>query len=108
MTKNSPLKATGSHISIVGHITTAELRARLNRTDLANGFANRFLFVCVRRSKLLPHGGSISDGKIGLLGERLRAAVEYARTVAQVTMNEGAARAWEGAYPDLPADGPAY
>ena len=34
MTKTSPLSATGGHISIVGHITTDELRRRLNRTEV--------------------------------------------------------------------------
>jgi hypothetical protein len=106
LTKNSPLKATDAHISIIGHITTDELRARMNRTDLANGFANRFLFICVRRSKLLPHGGSISDDEIKVLGERIRAAVEHARTVARVTMTEGAREAWAVAYADLSADHP--
>jgi DNA replicative helicase MCM subunit Mcm2 (Cdc46/Mcm family) len=106
LTKNSPLKATGAHISIVGHITTSELRARLNRTDLANGFANRFLFLCVRRSKLLPYGGSVSDDEIKLLGERVRAAVEYARNITQVMMTEQARQAWGVAYRDLSADRP--
>lgn len=106
LTKNSPLKATGTHISIVGHITTDELRARMNRTDLANGFANRFLFVCVRRSKLLPHGGSISDDEIRALGERVRLAVEYATTVTHITMTKDARDAWEIAYPFLSADRP--
>ena len=41
MTK-TPLKATGAHISVVAHITKDELRARLTRTDMCNGFANRF------------------------------------------------------------------
>jgi len=45
LTKVSPLKATGAHISIIAHITEAEARARLSRTEMANGFANRFLFV---------------------------------------------------------------
>ena len=106
MTKNSPLKATSAHISIIGHITTAELCARLNRTDLANGFANRFLFLCVRRSKLLPHGGSIGDDEIKMLGERLRGAVEQARTVFQITMTKDARDAWEVTYTDLSADRP--
>jgi hypothetical protein len=103
LTKNSPLKATGAHISIVGHITTAELRVRVNRTDLANGFANRFLFLCVRRSKLLPHGGSITDDEIQVLGERLKAAVEHAKTVAQITMTDDARKAWELTYEKLSA-----
>jgi hypothetical protein len=51
MTRNSPLTATGAHISLVGHITTDELRARITRTEMANGFANRFLFALIRRSK---------------------------------------------------------
>ena len=38
LTKTSPLKATGAHISIIGHITKDELKARLTRTDIANGF----------------------------------------------------------------------
>ena len=71
MTKNSPLKATGAHISIIGHITKDELRARLTRTDMANGFANRFLFCLVRRSKLLPYGGHFDDSVIAKLDERI-------------------------------------
>lgn len=104
LTKNSPLKASNAHISIVGHITTAELRSRLNRTDLANGFANRFLFLCVRRSKRLPHGGDLSDEEVGALAERIGAAVEYAKTIARVTMTKEACGAWEAAYTDLSED----
>jgi Protein of unknown function (DUF3987) len=68
MTRNNPLKATGAHISIIGHITDTELKARLTRTDAANGFANRFLFVLVRRSQLLPFGGDLTDSEILMLG----------------------------------------
>ena len=60
--KASPLKATGAHVSIIAHITETETRARLSRTEMANGFANRFLFCCVKRSKLLPHGGDLNEG----------------------------------------------
>ena len=31
---------------------------------IANGYANRFLFVCVRRSKKLPHGGNLAPSDI--------------------------------------------
>ena len=51
LTRNSPLTATGAHISIIGHVTVDEIRARINRIELANGFANRFLFALIRRSK---------------------------------------------------------
>src|SRR5262249_41542655 len=53
ITKNTPLCATGAHVSTVGHITSDELRARITRTEVANGFANRFMFA-----SLIGHSGS--------------------------------------------------
>ena len=58
LTKNSPIKATNAHISIIGHITREELQRYLTATESANGFANRFMWVLARRSKLLPFGGA--------------------------------------------------
>jgi hypothetical protein len=106
ITKNSPLKATGPHISIIGHITEDELRARITRTEMANGFANRFLFVCVRRSKRLPHGGTLADAELATLRHHVREAVEFAKTVGRVTMTAPACRLWEAVYPVLSADQP--
>jgi hypothetical protein len=106
LTKNSPLKATGAHISIIGHITEDELRAGITRTEAANGFSNRFLFACVRRSKLLPHGGNLDEIKIQALGERIKTAVAFARTVGRVRMTEAARQEWEAVYPDLSAAQP--
>ena len=51
MAKNSPLRATGAHIGIVGHITKQELLRHITATELANGFFNRFMVVAVQRSK---------------------------------------------------------
>jgi hypothetical protein len=56
-----------------------ELRSRITRTDLANGFANRFLFALVRRSKELPFGGSLTDSEILRLGECLRTIEPHLR-----------------------------
>lgn len=106
LTKNSPLKASNPHISIVGHITEDELRARITRTDMANGFANRFLFACVRRSKLLPHGGNLADADVVRLGEEIGKAATFAKTVGRVEMTELARREWETIYPHLSAEQP--
>src|SRR5439155_10422917 len=51
LTKNSPLRATGAHVSVIAHVTQPELLANLTEVERANGFANRFLFMLVRRSK---------------------------------------------------------
>ena len=62
LTKNSPLKATRAHFSIIGHTTKEELSRYLDATEQGNGFANRFLWMMVTRSKLLPDGEPIPGG----------------------------------------------
>ena len=98
LTKSSPLCATGAHISIVGHITEDELRSRITRVDMANGFANRFLFALVRRSKVLPFGGDLSDSELLHLGERLKGAVSKAKSIGRVTMSPTAREKWVVVY----------
>jgi hypothetical protein len=104
LTKNSPLKATDSHISIIGHVTDEELRSILSRIEMANGFANRFLFAKVRRSKLLPHGGNLKQAAIDELGRKVGARLQLARAIGRIIMTDGAAEAWERNYPALSAE----
>jgi hypothetical protein len=101
LTKNSPAKATGAHISIVGHITADELRRDLDRTSMANGYANRFLFGCVKRANVLPFGGALDEETVCTLGMRFRGVIEAARNIARVKMTDGARRAWREVYPAL-------
>ena len=106
LTKHDPLTATGAHVCIVAHITAEELRAELTATDSANGFANRFLFVAARRSKLLPFGGDQADeGEVQALADRLRQRAELARTRQRIAMNDNARAAWVKVYPELSAGG---
>jgi hypothetical protein len=79
MTKNNPARATGAHISIVGHITINELRRTMTEIEYANGFANRFLFVCAQRSKSLPFGGKPDPGRMATLARQLEEAAGRAR-----------------------------
>jgi hypothetical protein len=107
LTKNDPVTATGAHISIVGHITVDELRAELTATDSANGFANRFLFMCVQRARMLPFGGNaLSADVLTELAARISKAVEHARTQRAVGMTAGARRIWETIYPALSEGSP--
>jgi hypothetical protein len=101
LTKNSPIKATDSHISVIAHITDDELRAVLTRVEMANGFANRFLFARVRRSKLLPHGGHLDFDTLQDLGERIAARLRQARTLERIFMTAAAATAWDQTYAAL-------
>jgi Protein of unknown function (DUF3987) len=101
MTKNTPARATGALVSIIGHITTDELRRYLDRTEAGNGFANRFLYLCVRRSKCLPEGGALSEDDLRPLAQRMTKAIGHARSVARIQFNEAARLQWHAVYPEL-------
>ncbi len=99
MTKNSPAVATDAHISIIGHITVDELRRYLDRTEAANGLANRFLFIAARRSKVLPFGGQ--DVDLSPHAREIAGAIAHARTIGRITFDEHARVIWAKVYPDL-------
>jgi hypothetical protein len=98
MTKNSPARATNAHVSIVGHVTAAELRKYLTTTECGNGFANRFLWLCVKRSKCLPEGGQISQVNFAPILHRLRLAVDFGRKAGRVQFDDRARNSWREVY----------
>jgi Protein of unknown function (DUF3987) len=104
LTKGSPDKATGAHISVIGHITEEELRQGLAENEFFNGFANRFDWVCAKRSKCLPEGGSLN---LEELAPSIKALTEAARWAAQVEEMERDAQArelWISVYSALSAE----
>jgi hypothetical protein len=106
LTKHNPVRATGAHVSVVGHITADELRRNLESTEAANGFANRFLWVCTQRSKHLPEGGNLDAAVLNDLVAQLHRAVAFARTVAAMRRDDEARALWYDIYPKLTADRP--
>src|SRR5262249_14216114 len=104
LTKNSPARATGAHISIIGHITKVELTKHLRDTEAFNGFANRFLWLCVRRARLLPNGGQALD--LSALGTRLNHAIASARNVGAMKRSSLASKLWCDIYPVLTREQP--
>ena len=102
LAKNSPTKATDAHISVLGHITKQELAKYLSDVELFNGFANRFLWPAVRRSKRLPHGGQPLDLKP--LQERLAKACAAASKIECMARSVAASAFWTELYPHLTAE----
>jgi hypothetical protein len=97
-----PQVATGAHISILGHITLIELRRALTELDRANGFGNRHLWVCARRSpNLLPSGGNLDDSVIHEFGRHLTATLEFGRKRQRVLRSEAADGLWAETYKTL-------
>ena len=88
------LKASGSHVVIIGHITPNEFRVKLAESDMAGGTYNRFLPLFVDRSKRLPIPPALDDEVIDILGRRLTRSIDAAREVRQVGLDGEAVKVW--------------
>ena len=101
--KNSPVKATGAHVSVIGHITRTELLRYMDRTEQANGFGNRFLWLCAKRYRVLPEAGRPPAEKMMGFTKLLRAAVEDARRLGhhELRRDAEARELWASVYPAL-------
>jgi hypothetical protein len=101
LTKNNPTRATGAHISVLGHITREELIRELDSTDIANGFANRILFVHTKRSKLLPFGGELSQSALSEVRDALNTALVFAQGIDEMGWGSQTRDLWAEHYPRL-------
>lgn len=105
MVKNSPAKATNAHITIVGNITKEELLRGMLVDEMDNGFANRFLWACSRRSRCLPEGGRMWEVIQGAPFRELQGSFNRASycTEGPVRRDADASDIW--GYDDLPDTG---
>lgn len=101
LAKSARASCAEPQISIIGHITSMELQKLLSDSDAANGFANRFIWIGSVRSKHLPFGGTVDAEALASLGDRLRDAVSFARTVQELAWTPDAIGLWEEVYPKL-------
>jgi hypothetical protein len=106
MTRNAGLTATGAHVSIISHVTKADLGRLLPESDCFNGTANRFLWLAVKRSKLLPRGGNLRSENLNSLVAKLHRAINFARSVMLVKLTDAAEQFWDDLYPVLTEDRP--
>jgi hypothetical protein len=90
--------AADHHLGFLAHITPEELLARLTENELSNGFANRFLYVASKRSKMLPFGGNVEGAVVGGFAKRLRHATEWAHQSRILGFTRDAAECWDGIY----------
>jgi hypothetical protein len=104
--KNSPVTSTDAHVSFIGHITKQELIRTLTETESANGFANRILWICVKRSKELPEGGEAHLVDWTDIESRFKAALAFAKTCGEVQRDDETKELWRNIYHDLSAAKP--
>jgi len=101
LTKANPIRATGAHISIVGHITRGELLRYLTETEQGNGFANRFIWLHVKRSKIISNPTGTPPELLTPLIRKIKEAYLFGRTVQQINRDPEAEALWTDIYPEL-------
>ncbi len=106
LTKITPVVVRGAHVGIVTHITVRELRRNLDATQIANGFANRFLWICARRTKLVVCPTAIPEGEFAPFRETLWERIRLAQSRSELQFTPEARSLWEKVYPEVSRDLP--
>jgi len=100
LTRN-PLSAINAHICIVGHITVEELRKRLTETEMANGFANRFLWLYTESEKELPDAKPLPILLISRFAQRLSKIIIFSQKQLRIEKDEQATELFNSVYGHL-------
>jgi hypothetical protein len=105
--KNNRTIASDPHICIVAHITRQELKDLMSASDVWGGLANRLLWCCVRRRRLVPVPQRVDDSDLDrIAGELARVAVHANEHSIEMRMSNAAQDHWASVYPELTQDHP--
>jgi hypothetical protein len=106
-------RASAPHICIIGHITAAELLAKMSEVDAQSGFLNRFVILHIVRNKLvplpLPTPAADIERLAGMVAEAVRFAIGdnlAANNSKEIRMSHEAIVLWCAEYPALTAELP--
>jgi hypothetical protein len=102
--RHKPLRVSGAHVSLLGHVTRDDLLAYFSWLSARNGFGPRHLFLAVKRSKELPLGGCLPE--FADLKRRIGRALDKARAAGEMTRNPAATKLWCDEYHRLSAERP--
>ncbi|MCK9248995.1 MAG: YfjI family protein [Solirubrobacteraceae bacterium] len=105
-TKASPDIATGYHLAVLGHVTAEELQELIGSIDLANGLANRCLWVLSHRSQFLPEPPPFPAAQLDPIVRGLADAAQAARVAGDMVRDADARTLWADVYPMLERDRP--
>lgn len=101
LTRHNPVKTTGAHIAILGHITQQELLTLMEKVEVWNGFANRFLWFCARRSKEVAFPEAMNKDIVSDIATRLATAIQHAQKERTLNFHPEVAEIWKRVYPNL-------
>lgn len=91
---------TWHHVGILAHVTPIELRAKLDTAEAANGFGNRFAWLAVRRTRLVPFPEMPRTAASPYLRD-LHDAIVDAQTPGELKWSPEARERWEVLYSSI-------
>ena len=101
LTKSNPVTVKGAHINIVTHITMQELAVCLAEVQAFNGFGNRFLWICARRSKFVALPSPMPENELAPIQRELWRIIAKAQKSGAIGMTSQCREYWKSIYPDL-------
>jgi hypothetical protein len=106
LTKHGKISVKEAHIGIVTHITITELNEKFNSTEFFSGFANRFLWIFSKRTKLVAFPKPMAGKELGELQGELERLVRKAQQDQEISFDEDVKLFWERIYLELSDDHP--
>ncbi len=106
LTKTNRIQATGAHIGIVAHITIHELNKLLEEIQTINGFANRIMWICARRQKLVPIPEPMPEAELRKIQQVIIRLISTVRHYGVVIFSPSAMQRWIDLYPIVSAARP--
>ena len=114
-TRSNPLRSTGAHLSVLGHITMSEFRRRTvdskRSTDTHNGLLNRYIVMFSVRDRIVTRPQPVPEQTrrelAGLLATHVHAVFDQhysdhrGHRKVVLRMTDAAWRLWEAEYPRI-------
>lgn len=99
--KNNPVTTTNAHVCFVGHVTYDELLKEMGATEYSNGFANRLLWLCVRRPKIIAIPRKMTEERMTAYTSEFVQAIAFAQKTKSLKLSSESERLWESIVPSL-------
>lgn len=106
MSVSNEMRVDKHYICFIFLITKAELLQTIKAVELFNGFANRFTWALVHRSKILSNPPKVNKDKLSELACKVREAVDFARSQTALKLTDEAEKVWDTIYRKIHQDQP--
>lgn len=99
--KHHPAVATNPHLSLIAHVQPQILQRRMTSDDFTSGFANRFLHIALRSSKVLANPPTLEPARLCYWTDRIKEAVRYGQECGELQRSAEAQVLWDDIYPRI-------